>query len=200
MTKDIKETKIEVKTLELKTDKSDKTVEATDTISEVAKELLALRKELESLKKEKKSFSDAEKAAIEEAREDMLTDDEVGQLYIDEKYKEEGYSYRIVDSTRPGRVQQMIKKGYEIVEDSSMSIGQNIAGRSSTLASAVTVELGIHKGSCLGVLMRIPKDQYDKRQTAKVRKNRELNEAMMQNMVDKSDFGTITIGESLYKK
>jgi hypothetical protein len=179
---------------EVKTESSTKV-----DMSEVTKELLALRKELDKLKTEKKSFSDAEKAAIEEAREEMLTDDEIGALYIDDKYKEDGYSYRIIDSSRPGRVQQMIKRGYSIVEDSEMKIGQGVTGSSNQLGAAVTVELGRTK-SCLGILMKMPKEKYDARQKAKARAVRETSAAMMQDMVDKSEFGTITIGDSIYKK
>lgn len=191
MTKEAKKVEEMKETLEVKQD---------NTTSEVLKEVLALKKELETLKKERLRFSDAEKEAIERARDEMLTDDEIGALYIDEKHKEEGFSYRIVDSTRPGRIAKMMKIGYAIVEDPDMQVGQSVVGKSSNLGAAVTVELGIHRGSCLGVLMRIPKEKYDARQKAKARRVRETEAATMQDMVDKSDFGTITIGNSTYKK
>jgi hypothetical protein len=161
-------------------------------------ELEELRKELESLRKEKREFSDAEKAAIEEARDEMITDDEVGSLYIDDKYKEEGYHYTIVDTTRPGRVNKRIKQGYEIVYD-DLKVGDKTVTNTGSLTGAVTVELGTTY-ACPGVLMRCPIEHYNKRQAAKVRRNRELDSAMLQDSVNKSDFGSITIGDEVYKK
>ena len=163
-------------------------------------ELEALREELKKLQEEKNRLSQKELKAIEEAREEMITDDELGSLYIDEKYKEDGYFYRIVDSSRHGRVAQHIKRGYEVVQDPNLVVGDNTVNKSNHLGSAVTVELGRDRGSCTGILMRIPLEQYNKRQAAKVRRNRELDAATMQQMVDKSEFGEITIGNDIYKK
>ena len=163
-------------------------------------ELQKMREELKELRTEKKSLSDAEKAAIEQARDEMLTDDDVGVLYIDPKYIEEGYNYTICDSTRAGRIEKRIKQGYEIVYDESMQIGSRTVSKTHSLTSAVTVELGGDKGSRLGVLMRCPKDHYDKRQKAKVRRNKEMTANLMQDMANKSDFGSIEIGSDVFKK
>lgn len=181
------------------TNKVDKKVEADD-VSSVKAELEVLRNELKILRTEHKQFDNKTQEAIEEARDDMLLDDEVGGLFIDEKYKEDGYFYRIVDSTRPGRIEQHIKRGYEIVHDDATKVGQSTVSNTSRLTSAVTVELGVNKGSVLGVLMRIPLDKYKKRQEAKVRRNKEHEAAMMQESVNKSDFGSIEIGSFSVKK
>jgi hypothetical protein len=162
-------------------------------------ELEKMRAELKDLKATKRELSDAEKKAVEEARDEMLTDDDVGALYIDDRFKEEGYHYTIVDTTRPGRVALRIKQGYEIVENPDLKVGSNTVSNASTLTSAVTVELGKNH-ACLGVLMRIPTEKYNKRQQAKVKRNRETDTAMMQSMVNKSDFGSIEIGSDVYKK
>lgn len=190
MTKEIKSKKIKETKSEAK--KELPAQEAVD-MSEVAKELLALRKELETLKTEKKAYSDAEKAAIEAAREDMLTDEEEGDLYIDEKYNENGYTYRIVDSSRPNRINSLIKKGYEIQYEDGAEIGDKVVGKAHSLTSAVTVELGKSK-SKLGIRMRIPTELYEKRQKLKAKRIKDEMEMTVQNAVGKSQFGEITIG------
>ena len=167
-------------------------------VSDIKDELDSLRKELEQLRKDKKSLSDAEAKAVEEARDDMLTDDEVGALYIDEKYKDPDYHYTICDTSRPGRVNQRIKQGYEIVYD-DIKVGDKTVTNTGSLSGAVTVELGRTVG-CLGVLMRTPLEHYNKRQKAKARRIRETDSAMMQDAVNKSDFGTISIGDDVYRK
>lgn len=180
--------------------KKDSKLESQESNIDMAKELEALKKELVEIRQEaKKNFSDSEKKAIEEARDEMLTDDELGYLYIDEKYKEEGYTYRIVDVDRPYRVQSLMKKGYEIVYSDSTRVGDKTTYNPSNLSSMVQVNLGINSPRN-GVLMKIPTDLYDRRQQAKVRRNRELNASLMQDMVNKSDFGTIEIGSDVYKK
>jgi hypothetical protein len=162
-------------------------------------EIEALRNELKSMREEKKKFSDAAKQAVEEARDDMITDDEVGSLFIDDKYKEEGFHYRIVDSSRPGRVQSLIKRGYEVVYQSGFKVGDKTVTNSGSLTDAVTVELGT-TSSCLGVLMRCPIEHYDKRQKAKARAVRERDAAMYQTAANQSDFGSIQIGDDVFKK
>jgi hypothetical protein len=190
------EMKEDVKTEATKTElKTDVQLDTQD----IKKQLEELQKEIHKLQAEKRSFSNAEKAAIEEARDEMLTDDEVGTLFIDDKYKEDGYFYRIVDTTRPGRVASHIKRGYEVVQDPDLKVGDNTVSKTSNLSSAVMIELGMNK-ACPGVLMRIPTDLYKKRQEAKARAIKESERAMAQDAVNKSQFGEITIGEATYKK
>jgi hypothetical protein len=181
------------------TKKSEEVKKELSDLEVLQEELKKMRDELKSLKLSKPEYSDREIEEIDKARDEMLLDDDVGALHIDEKYKEAGYFYRIVDTTRAGRVAQHIKRGYEIVEDPSLKVGSGSVNSSNPLGSAVTVELGTNK-ACLGVLMRIPQDLYDRRQKAKARRNKESDVAMMQDMVNKSDFGTIEIGSDLYKK
>lgn len=178
-----------------------KKTEVLDSVTEFKNELEALRAELKSLREEKKNFSDEVKDAVDAARDEMITDeDEQGTLFIDPKYKEDGYVYRIVDTGRPGRVQSLIKKGYEIVYDEYAKIGDGRVTNVGSLTDAVTTELSVHGASRTGVLMRCPKEHYDKRQAAKVKRTKELDAAMFQTAVNQSDFGSIEIGDDLYKK
>lgn len=184
-----------------KTDKVEATKVTLDTtsITDLATQLAALQAELVELRKEKKALSDAEKKAVEEAREEMITDDDIGTLYIDSQFKEDGFTYRIVDSTRRGRVEKLKKLGYEIVEDSTQ-IGADTVSKTHNLGSAVTVPLGGDRHDRLGVLMRIPTDKYNKRQVAKVKRNREQTGSLMQDLVNKSSFGSIEYGSDSYTK
>ncbi len=132
------------------------------------------------------------KEYVEKLREEMITDDEIGRLYIDDKYKEDGYVYRIVDADRPGRVQLLEKKGYEVVHNEDLTVGQNTANNSSKVSSAVTMELGTTR-HVQGILMRIPKELYDRRQQMKELKNKELDTQQSQTGIP-TQFGEITIG------
>lgn len=92
-----------------------------------------------------------------------------GRLYIDEKHKEKGYVYRIVND-KPGRIKHLENLGYDIVRDNT-KVGSGSMDTPSKLGSAVTVETGIHLGSMTGVLMRIPQDEYDEAQRDKAAMN-----------------------------
>lgn len=177
-----------------------KHIEDKSIDNSILEELKNLKKELEELRSEKRQFSDSVKSAIEEAREEMILDeDEVGPLYINERFKEDGYFYRVVDSTRPGRIDRHLRIGYEIVEDENLKVGQNTASNTSNLGASVTVELG-RKESKKGILMRIPLEKYQQRQKAKARRIQETTESFIQDSVNKSDFGTIEIGNQTFKK
>lgn len=189
------------------TKKSEKKVEdvkvektETNALDALQAELQKMREELKQMRTEKQNLSDAEKEAVEQARDEMLTDDDVGVLYIDPKYKEEGYHYTICDTSRAGRLEKRIKQGYEVVHDESLKIGNQSVSSASSLSSAVTVELGGDKGSRPGVLMRTPIEHYNKRQKAKAVRNQELTASLMQDMANKSDFGSIEIGSDIFKK
>lgn len=174
-------------------------VKQDENLTELLSELKSMKAELESIKKEKE-LSNKEREAIDDARDDMLLDDDVGALYIDEKYKDENYKYIIVDSTRTGRVNLRLRQGYEVVEDEDFQVGSGTISNTKNLASQVTVELGRNHGSRLGIVMRMPLEKYNKRQQAKVRRNNEQTGQLMQDMADKSDFGSIEIGSDSYKK
>lgn len=174
-------------------------VKAVDT-HDLAAQLAALQVELAEMRKEKKALSDAEKKAVEDARDMMITDEDPGILFIDDRYKEEGYHYRIVDSTRVGRVERLKKIGYEVVEHEDFKIGASTVTNSTHLGAAVTHQIGGERSDRLGILMRIPLDRYNKRQEAKVRRNQEQTGDLLQQNVNNSSFGSIEFGSDTYKK
>lgn len=177
---------------------TDAKVEKTEASNDLKSELEELKKQLEDLKKLR--FSPEEKAAIEIAREEMITDEEIGPCYIDPKYKEDGFFYRITDTTRPGKIQRMLNAGYEIVYHDNAKVGDNTVINSGSLTNAVMINLGGNDVNRPGVLMRIPTERYDKRQKAKAKRIREDSSALYQTMADQSDFGEITIGDTTFTK
>lgn len=112
-----------------------------------------------------------------DAREEMITDEEIGSLFIDDKYKEEGFTYRIVDADRPNRVTKLQKMGYTIVENPSIQTGDKTITNTGQLGATVHFQLGVEH-SRNGILMRIPTDLYEKRQERKVRQNNEVMEGL----------------------
>jgi len=134
--------KSEVKTDALKTVNLEATKEI-NPLDALKDELTKMREELKSLRAAKTEFSDAEKQAVEDARELMLTDDDIGCLYIDPKYlDEDNYNYTIADSSRAGRIEKRLKQGYEVVYSEDMKVGSQTVSNSSRLTDAVTVKLG----------------------------------------------------------
>lgn len=137
-------------------------------------------------------MSNEKKTSKRDYREEMITDDELGTLYIPEHLKEEGYVYRIVDADRPGRVEFLQRKGYEVVNDTSVKVGQNTVSNTSSVSSVATVELG-KNAHRQGILMKIPEDLYRLRQEHKEKRNKETDAAMGKTGIP-TQFGEISIG------
>lgn len=164
-----------------------------DTIKE-------LKEELKKVKEENKRFSESEKKAIEEAREEMITDEDEGPCYLDPKYKMEGYYYRATDLTRPNIIEKRLRQGYEIARYSDTTDMEKSSSYDKTsLTDAITLQLGTTR-DCPGVWMRTPLENFQKRQRAKERKNRQnLDEAVNSGSAG-AQFGEITIGDNTHFK
>lgn len=92
--------------------------------------------------------------------------------------RDPNYEYRVVNDT-PGRVQRLKLAGW--VPDDKTDVGDNIAGRASSMGSTTSVPVG--KGTN-GIVMKIPKELYDEDQAAKQRKVDESEEAMLSSTED----------------
>lgn len=79
------------------------------------------------------------------------------------KGKEPGFHYRIVNDTGD-RVQQLIDAGYEIVEASSVQIGDKRISSVAPEGSKAQVSVG---GGVKGFVMRQKQEWYDEDQAAK---------------------------------
>ena len=82
------------------------------------------------------------------------------------KGKEPGYVYRIVNDTGD-RIASFQEQGYEIVADSSITIGDRRVGRASADGSPVQVAVG---NGIDGYLMRIKEEYYKEDQAYKEQK------------------------------
>lgn len=76
--------------------------------------------------------------------------------------RDPNYVYRVIND-QDGRIALAQANGYEIVQ-SEQELGDPKAGNATKLGSAVTKPVG---GGMTGVLMRIPKDEYDAAQKMK---------------------------------
>jgi hypothetical protein len=84
--------------------------------------------------------------------------DRAGPLYIDPTHLADGFHYRIVNDS-PGEIARRKNMGYEIVQDSTLDVGDNHAAKTSRLGSTVTIETG-RSSQSTSVLMRISDDEY----------------------------------------
>ena len=109
------------------------------------------------------------------------------------KGKEPGYVYRIVNDIGD-RVASFQEQGYEIVTDSSITIGDRRVGRASQDGSPVQVSVG---GGTDGYLMRIKKEYHDEDQAYKEQQLRELEQSMKKDATNTSDYGKLDIKQLL---
>ena len=105
------------------------------------------------------------------------------------KGKEPGYVYRIVNDTGD-RVASFQERGYEIVTDSSITIGDRRVGKASADGSPVQVAVG---NGIDGYLMRIKEEYYKEDQASKEQKLSELEQSMRKEAKDISDYGNLKI-------
>ena len=105
------------------------------------------------------------------------------------KGKEPGYVYRIVNDTGD-RVASFKEQGYEIVTDSSITIGDRRVGKASADGSPVQVAVG---NGIDGYLMRIKEEYYKEDQAYKEQKLSELEQSMRKEAKDISDYGNLKI-------
>lgn len=92
--------------------------------------------------------------------------------------RDPNFEYRVVNDI-PGRVDRFKLAGW--VPDDKTDVGDNIAGRASSMGSTTSAPVG--KGTN-GIVMKIPKELYKEDQTAKQRKVDESEEAMLSSTED----------------
>jgi len=92
--------------------------------------------------------------------------------------RDPNFEYRVVNDI-PGRVDRFKLAGW--VPDDKTDVGDNIAGRASSMGSTTSAPVG--KGTN-GIVMKIPKELYNEDQMAKQRKVDESEEAMLSSTED----------------
>lgn len=136
------------------------------------------------------------KTELRDVREEMVTDDDDGPLYIDAKYKKEGFFRRIVDSGRGGRVEKHLRLGYSVVTDDT-KIGKDTVKSNRGLDSAVRIHLGGSQEP-MGILMEISLERYEARQVAKQKRADEQLASVSKSGIP-TQTGEIIIGNNTFK-
>jgi hypothetical protein len=117
-------------------------------------------------------------------------DNNQGGLYIDPKYKEKGYIYRIVNDT-PGRVKHLQNLGYEIVQG-DMKVGSGTQNDTTPLGSAITLDAGKSK-SQPALVMRISEEDYELRQEIKAEDNKEKTLGILNDTGIPTQYGEVNL-------
>lgn len=103
--------------------------------------------------------------------------------------KEPGYEYRIVNDDGD-RVSQFQERGYELVTDSSVQVGDRRIANPTQEGSAIEVSVG---GGKKAFLMRIRKDWYEEDQAAKQAYVNETEAGIKQEAKSIADYGKLEI-------
>ena len=103
--------------------------------------------------------------------------------------KDPNYQYRIVNDTGD-RVHEMIERGYEIVTDKSIRVGDRRIDVPTAEGSPVKVSVG---SGTSGYVMRIKNEWFEEDQKLKAQKVRELEETMLTEARQKGDYGKIEV-------
>lgn len=103
--------------------------------------------------------------------------------------KEEGYVYRIVNDSGD-RIQQFIDAGYELVDASTVRVGDKRVNATSAEGSKAQVSVG--KGE-KAFVMRIKQDWYDEDQAAKQAEIDRLEQTIKNKATGSADYGNLDI-------
>lgn len=103
--------------------------------------------------------------------------------------KEPGFEYRIVNDDGD-RVSQFQERGYELVTDSSVQVGDRRIANPTQEGSAIEVSVG---GGKKAFLMRIKKEWYDEDQAAKQEYVNETEAGIKREAKSIADYGKLEI-------
>lgn len=103
--------------------------------------------------------------------------------------KEPGFQYRIVNDT-PGRIQEFIEAGYEIVQDTSVSVGDKRIANPTQEGTPVKVHVG---GGNNAYLMRIKEEWYKEDQAAKLATVDEVEQGTKQRAKEEKFYGELKL-------
>ena len=104
--------------------------------------------------------------------------------------KEPGYVYRVVNDTGD-RIEQLKAIGYEVVEDSNIQVGDRRVANPTKEGSPVQVSVG---GGLKGYVMRIKQEYYDEDAAKKAEHVNKIEQGMLREAKEHSDYGKIKIG------
>lgn len=103
--------------------------------------------------------------------------------------KDPDFEYRVVNDTGD-RIAQFEARGYEIVSDKTVKVGDRRVANPTAEGSPVQVSVG---GGQKAYLMRIKKEWYEEDQKAKQETITETEQAMKRDSAKNADYGKIQI-------
>lgn len=103
--------------------------------------------------------------------------------------KEPGWHYRIVNDAGD-RIAQFLEAGYELVDSSSVRVGDKRVAAATPEGSKAQVAVG--KGE-KAFVMRIKDEWYKEDQETKQAEIKRLEQTITQNLAGKADYGTVKI-------
>lgn len=103
--------------------------------------------------------------------------------------KEPGFVYRVVNDT-DGRIQDFIDRGYEIVMDNSVKIGDKRVSNPTQEGTPVQVSVG---GGMKAFVMRIKQEWYDEDKAVHNANIDKLEEQLHREAKEENFYGKITI-------
>lgn len=103
--------------------------------------------------------------------------------------KEPGYEYRVVNDVGD-RVATMIERGYEVVTDPNVKVGDRRVANPSQEGSPVMASVG---QGIKGYVMRIKKEWYDEDQASKQKQVDEMERSIRQDAAKEGLYGDIKI-------
>lgn len=104
--------------------------------------------------------------------------------------KDENYVYRVVND-KGDRIAMFEDAGYELVEAAEVRVGDKRVERGSAIGSKAEVSVG--QGD-KAFIMRIPREFYEEDQAAKEQHLKLQEEAIKQEALKNSDYGSVGLG------
>ncbi len=103
--------------------------------------------------------------------------------------KEPGFEYRIVND-EGDRISQFEERGYEIVKDQNIKVGDRRIANPTKEGSPIQVSVG---GGTKAFVMRVPKEFYDEDRAAKDKHIDDLERGTLKEAREGADYGKISV-------
>lgn len=105
--------------------------------------------------------------------------------------KEPGFHYRVVKTTKPGRIDKFLEAGYEIVLDRNGELTVGDSGQRD-VSEGTPVKINLGRGE-IGYLMRQRQEWYDEDQNQKETELREQEASMLNRAKQENFYGKLEV-------
>jgi hypothetical protein len=103
--------------------------------------------------------------------------------------KEPGFEYRIVNDDGD-RISQFEERGYEIVKDQNIKVGDRRIANPTKEGSPIQVSVG---GGTKAFVMRVPKEFFDEDRAAKDKHIDDLERGTLKEARESADYGKVSV-------